>query len=294
MYGMQPPKPRGRPPVDPAKRAAYEAKLNAATAVTVVPTVYETDEQVVDRISDRFDILEKITGGAAVGAIRSVIISGAGGVGKTYTVERKLADAKEHKGIQVEVVRGVLTPINLYMLLYRNRAKNAVTVLDDADGIFFNEDALTILKAALDTSAVRNVSWMSQSAALAAEDIPPTFQYEGSMIFVTNLNFQAIIENGKSKITPHIQALLTRTLYLDLKLHSARELTLWIDHSVRKNHILVQDGLTYEQEAAVLDYMKENRDKLRSLSIRTALQLASFVKMDPDKWRATANVLMLK
>lgn len=292
MYGM---KPRGRPPLDPVKRAQYDAAKNASlSAATYAPVVHLTDEQVVNEISDRFDILGKITKGTAMGAIRSCIIAGAGGVGKTYTVENILDAAKESHGITVKIVRGKITPINLYMLLYENRASNAVVVLDDADGIFAEEDGVNLLKAALDTSAVRQISWMSQSAALTGNDIPDTFQYEGSMIFISNMNFQAIIDAGKMKIAPHLQALLTRTLYLDLKLHTPRELTLWIQHSVRKYGILIQEGLSVDAQEEVLSYMKENRDKLRSLSLRTVKQLAGFVKMDPVNWRRDANVLMLR
>jgi hypothetical protein len=294
---------RGRPPKDPVKLEQYLAKKAAvlagkpigdAIAATDPNAKKETDEEIVERISTRFDILNELTEGATVGAVRSLVVSGAGGVGKTHTVERILDNAKENYGLITEVVRGVLSPVNLYKLLYRNRTANCVTVLDDADSIFFNDDALSILKAGLDTSLTRKICWMSDSHSLKEDDVPNQFMYEGSMIFITNIDFQAHIDTGKTKLTPHLQALMTRAMYLDLQLHTSRDLVVWINHMVNKHHILVQAGLNHKQEKDVLKYLNENVEQLRNVSIRTALQLAAFVKAKPDnnEWQKMADVIV--
>lgn len=295
------PKKRGRPPKDPAKLALYLAQKAASLAVingqlpdTDPNAKPETDEEIVNRISQRFEILNELTEGATVGIVRSLIVSGAGGVGKTYTVERILEHAKEQYGLKTEVVRGVVSPVNLYKLLYRNCSSNDVVVLDDADAIFFNEDALSIMKAALDTSITRKISWLSESHSLKEDNVPTSFNYEGSMIFITNIDFQAHIDTGKTKLTPHLQALMTRAMYLDLQLHTSRDLVVWINHMVNKHHILVQAGLNHKQEKDVLKYLNENVDQLRNVSIRTALQLAAFVKAKPDnnEWQKMADVIV--
>lgn len=297
--------PMGRPPKDPAKLAVYnkiKVEAMAASMGGAVPEELshyvddpnETDEEVISKIGQRFEMLNKIARGACEGAVRSLIVSGAGGVGKTHTIEQIVEHYIEEENIQAELVSGVISPIHLYMLLYRNRTKNCVVVLDDADNIFWNEDALSILKAALDSSPKRKISWLSQSAALNENDVPQTFYYEGSMIFITNINFQAIVDGGKGKLAPHLQALMTRALYLDLKLHTARDVGLWIDYIITTNNILVQDGLTPNQQEEVLEFIAENRHRLRNLSIRTALKLAYFVKMSPDNWRSMAETVELK
>jgi hypothetical protein len=296
---------RGRPPQGQAEIKDY---LAMKAAVKSGATIYEspeeeivipadeTDAEIISRIDDRFTILNELTEAATVGAVRSLVVSGAGGVGKTYTVERLLDNAKEQYNIQTEIVRGVLSAVNLYMLLYRNRNENCVVVLDDADSIFYDEQALSILKAALDTSLTRKISWMAESHALKEKDVPPQFEYNGSMIFITNIDFQMHIDTGKTKLTPHLQALMTRAMYLDLKLHTDRELVVWINHMVMKNHILVQAGLTHKQEKEVLEYLNENINKLRNVSIRTALQLAAFVKAKPEnnEWKKVAGVICLR
>lgn len=301
--------PIGRPPKDPVKRAAWQKIRDSAAAM--VGTVYDgpgslvdlpvakedpklTDEEIIEMISQRFDILNKIAAGACEGSVRSLIVSGAGGVGKTHTIEQKVEHYVDEGDIQAEVVKGVLTPINLYMLLYRNRHKNSVTILDDADAIFWNEDALGILKAALDSSKKRKISWLSESSALKNNDVPQTFDYHGSIIFITNIDFQSVVDGGKGKLVPHLQALMTRAIYLDLKLHTPREVGLWIDYMVQKHGILIQDGLSEDQQEDVLNFIADNRTKLRNLSIRTALKLSFMVKTSSQNWRKMAETLEFK
>jgi hypothetical protein len=83
-------------------------------------------------------------------------------------------------------------------------------------------------------------------------------------------------------------------MYIDLKLHTHREKLLWIQHVVRKNNILVQAGLTKTLQEAALEYLALNRDKLRDLSIRTALEIATYMKMKPAEWQKFANNILLR
>ncbi len=304
-------KPLGRPPKDPMKLAVYHKLKESATLTGKAPDVAKsgdlaefiaqytedpnvTDAEILEKTANRFEILQKIGRGACEGSVRSLIVSGAGGVGKTHTIEEIVEQYIEKEGIQAEFIKGMVSPINLYMLLYRNRTKNCVTVMDDADAVFFNEDSLGILKAALDSSQKRKINWMSQSAALKENDVPTQFYYEGTMIFISNLDFQGIVDAGKGKIAPHLQALMTRAMYLDLKLHTPREVGLWIDYMVQKHDILVNDGLSPQQQEDVLDFISQHRGNLRNLSIRTALKLSMLVKSEPETWRSLAGELELK
>lgn len=295
--------PKGRPPKDPTKLAKYlelKAKEQAGkvTAIDlnkslVYAETNETDDDRVLRIQSQFDIMETCARGATTGAVRSLIVSGAGGVGKTHSIERILEYAREQDGTKSEVVHGVITPVNLYKLLYRNRHANNVVVLDDADSIFEEDTALSILKAALDSNPKRKISWLAQGKSLMGKtgegDTPTDFIYEGTMIFITNLDFQKFVDANKGRHVPHMQALMTRAIYLDLKLHTVKDLTAWIRFIVNKAHILEADGLSKAQQQEILDYIQENQNNLRNLSIRTALKLASFVKMVGTDWKEMAK-----
>ena len=274
---------RGRP-----SRASMELARIASLATD------ETPMERVIRIGERFTVMYRLTQGSISGAVRSLIISGAPGTGKSHTVEHLLSSANERDLIKYESVKGAISAVNLYKLLYRYSKSDQIVLIDDADSIFDDEDAMNIMKAALDTSAVRKISWLSESNALKAEDIPTSFVYEGAMIFITNKDFQGIVDMGKSRMAPHFGALMSRSIYLDLKLHTVEDLIAWISHLVSKNHILVQRGLDRTQEAEAISWLNDNVSQVRELSIRTLLKIADFMKTDPTNWKTFAKVTLLR
>lgn len=263
----------------------------AARAAASKPA--RTDKQILADLTTRFEILSDLTVGATTKNIRAITVTGAPGVGKTYTVERILGEAKESRNIQYEIVKGAVSAVNLYKLGYRNRKAGSVIVLDDADSIFNDEDALNILKVLCDSSETRRVSWMKESQALIAEDIPQTYEFNGSMIFISNLDFQTFVDEGKSKYAQHFEAIMSRSLYLDLRLHSRDELGVWIEHVATSGQLFRREGLTEVQGKAVLSFLRDNRQELRELSLRTLIKASQLVKTN-KQWEKMATVLLLK
>jgi hypothetical protein len=274
-------KKRGRPSKkDIAERQASQPKPRS-------------DKEILSELQERFHILSVLTKGAVHKNVRAVTITGAPGVGKTYTVEQILEHAADTMGVQYEVVKGAISAVNLYKLAYRMRKPGSVIVLDDADSIFNDEDALNILKVLCDSSERRVVSWLKESATLREDDVPQSFEFEGAMIFISNLDFQRFVDEGKNKYAQHFEALMSRSLYLDLRLHSRNELSVWIEHVANSGHIFKREGLTTAQGTAVLSFLKEYRESLRELSLRTLLKTAQLVKTH-DNWQPMAKVLLLK
>lgn len=263
----------------------------AARAAASKPA--RTDKQILADLTTRFEILSDLTVGATTKNVRAITVTGAPGVGKTYTVEKILEHAKESRNIQYEIVKGAVSAVNLYKLGYRNRKAGSVIVLDDADSIFNDEDALNILKVLCDSSETRKVSWMKESQALIAEDIPQTYEFNGAMIFISNLDFQTFVDEGKSKYAQHFEAIMSRSLYLDLRLHSRDELGVWIEHVATSGNLFRREGLTDVQGTAVLSFLRENRNELRELSLRTLIKAAQLVKTN-KQWEKMATVLLLK
>lgn len=279
-------KKRGRP---------SKADIAARTA-SQLPTVCveRTPDQILADLKERFNILALLTHGAVHSNIRAVTVTGAPGVGKTYTVERILERAKDSLGTQYEIIRGSLSAVNLYKLGFRMRNPNSVIVLDDADSIFNDEDALNILKVLCDSSDTRRVSWLKESLTLKEEDIPTTYDFEGSIIFISNLNFQQFVDEGRNKYAQHFEALMSRSLYLDLQLHSRDELSVWVEHTAVNGRMLEKEGLNHEQMGAVLEFVRMHRDSLRELSLRTVIKAAQLVKAHPLNWESMARILLLK
>ncbi len=273
-------KKRGRP-----SKADIMARTKSAPA--------RSESQVLKDLKERFDILSLLTKGAVSKNVRAVTVTGAPGVGKTYTVEQILEQSSATKNTQFEIVRGALSAVNLYKLAYRNRKAGNVIVLDDADSIFIDEDALNILKVLCDSSEVRKVSWMKESNALKEDDIPQSFEFNGAMIFISNLDFQKFVDEGKNKYAKHFEAIMSRSLYLDLRLHSRDELGVWIEHVATSGNVFRREGLTEAQGKAVLSFLRSNRETLRELSLRTLIKAAQLVKTH-NNWQTMASVLLLK
>ena len=154
----------------------------------------ETDDEVMDRIEQRFDILDQMTKATIAGDVRAMIVVGPPGVGKSYGVEKQLEksglfDKLSGRKIKYEVIKGAMTPIGLYCTLYKHSDPNNVLVFDDCDSILLDDIALNILKAALDSGKKRRIHWNSDSSMLRREGVPDQFDFKGAVIFITNLKF---------------------------------------------------------------------------------------------------------
>ena len=163
-------------------------------------------------------------------------------------------------------------------------------MFDDCDSVLFDQIALNILKAALDTSAKRFISWNSDSRLLREEGIPDRFEFKGSAIFITNVNFDNV---RSKKIRDHLAALESRCHYLDLTMHTTREKMLRIRQIVR-------DGMldSYDFDAGVseeiVDFMFDNLGRLRELSLRMVLKISDLRKAFPNSWMAMAQTTCMK
>lgn len=251
----------------------------------------ETDTEIAARLDERFDILQTMASAAISGNIRSVIVSGAPGVGKSYGIQKLLTE-HDPNGETFTIVRGFTRPTGLFKLLYQHRHKGNVIVFDDADSAFGDDIGLNLLKAVCDTTDQRVVSWLAETNLIdeeSAERIPRTFVFNGSVVFLTNLDFETLIARGH-KLAPHLEALMSRSHYLDLSLKTRRDYLIRL-RSVIKAGLL--SSLNETQHKEVVDFLEENYAKMRELSLRAAIKLASLCKSSP-KWKTIAKVTMLK
>ena len=263
--------------------------------IKTAPSV-ESDEEVMNRIEQRFDILHQMTRATIAGDVRAMIVVGPPGVGKSYGVEFELEkaglfDRISGKKIKYEVVKGAMTPIGLYCTLYRHSDSNNVLVFDDCDSVFQDELALNILKAALDSGKKRKIHWNSDSAMLRREGVPDSFDFKGGAIFITNLKF----DNIKSKkMQDHLEALQSRCHFLDLTLNTMRDKFLRIKQIFRQGQLFQDYDFSPETGEAILEFMDANQTKLREMSLRMALKLADLTKVSEENWRALAASTCMK
>lgn len=260
--------------------------------VTTADIGQETFSEIDARLRNTFSVLEKVANGVVDTHIRAMIVSGAAGCGKTYTLEKVLDKAKSDGLISYDTVRGAMSPIGLYRKLYETAEEGNVLLLDDCDSIFADIDSLNLLKAALDTSKTRRVHWNKESRVLADEGIPNSFEFNGAAIFITNIDFNAEIEQEK-KMSHHYKAFMSRCLYVDMGIHTKREILVRVSQVVLGNEFLRDNELSKAEAQEMVKWLTINVGRVRVLSIRTVLQLVSLIKTDND-WRHMAETLMLK
>lgn len=254
--------------------------------------VEESIEEMKSRIQKRFNVMGLMSNGIISGNIRSLIISGAAGIGKTFTLDEALQKAHDKEKIDYKMVNGKISGIGLYCRLWESRHDNSVLLIDDVD-VFSDMDILNLLKAALDSGEKRKVCWSTASSYLEERDIPNEFEFEGTVVFITNVDVDRELERG-SKLAPHLSALVSRSVYLDLGVHSNKEIMSRVEDVILNTNMLQKRGLNDAEIKAVLAFMQYNVDKLRNVSLRTALYLADFVATDSKNWLDIAEVTMLK
>jgi hypothetical protein len=257
----------------------------------------ESDAEVIERMRERFQMLEDMTRACKKGDVRAMIVSGPPGVGKSFGVEKVLgkhdllADiAGDSKLKKYEVVKGAMSAIGLYCKLFQFADKDNVIVFDDCDSVLLDDLSLNILKAALDSKKNRRIHWNTDSFKLKNEGVPDQFEFKGSAIFITNIKF----DNVKSKkLRDHLEALESRCHYIDLTIDSERDKMLRIQQ-ITKDGMLdayeFGDGVVED----ILEFIETNKKRLRELSLRTVLKVADLAKAFPDKWEAMAENTVMR
>ena len=255
----------------------------------------ESDEAIVERLRERFQILKDMTIAVKAGDVRAMIVSGPPGVGKSYGVEEVLSkddlfNSLGERKPRYEVVKGAMSALGLYAKLYEFSDPKSVLVFDDCDSILMEDLSLNILKGALDSSKKRFIAWNTDSRLLRSEGIPDRFEFKGSAIFITNIKF----EHVKSKrLRDHLDALESRCHYIDLQMDTEREKMLRIRQ-------IVGDGMLDAHEfdaqvvADIVAFIDANKTKLRELSLRMVLKIADLRKAFPSNWESMARTTCMK
>ena len=255
----------------------------------------ESDEEVIERMRKRFAILDDMTKATKRGDVRAMIVSGPPGVGKSYGVETVLdrygtVSTLGNTAPKYEVCKGAMSPIGLYCKLYKLAAKDNVIVFDDCDSILLDDLSLNILKAALDSKKTRRICWNTDSHMLRREGVPDTFEFAGSVIFITNIKFDNV---RSKKLRDHLEALESRCHYIDLTIDTLREKLLRIQQIV-KDGMLNSYALPEGTQQEVVQYIWDNKRRLREISLRTVLKIADLAKAFPDTWKDMASSTVLK
>lgn len=242
-------------------------------------------------INQRFGFVEKIVGMVATGVQPSTVITGQGGLGKTYTVMKTLKanglqDYNEliqrlPAGSVIQMskvyvtIKGYSTAKGLYRTLFENQ--NATVVFDDCDSILKDPVALNLLKGALDSYGKRIISWNAESFG-KDDDLPRSFEFKGRVVFISNMD--------QDKID---QAIRSRSMMIDLSMTDDQKID-------RMEHIAASDEFlpeyTTEIKADALSLIREIKDECKEISLRTLISVAKIRAANPKDYRDLATYVL--
>lgn len=200
----------------------------------LIPSKYEIKKIDMDKAAeenkkmfndDKLDVfvaIEYATMQVAHGISKFFLITGGGGFGKTTTVETALSQI----GKKYYSMSGSITEAALYEILYKNRSKNNLILLDDCDSYWKSENMINLLKAATDTKQKRFISKAAKTyfdsddmtdteieqKYKTSGKLPNRFEFDGSIICITNT------PQAKLEANDEAAPLLTRGLHIDVQL----------------------------------------------------------------------------
>lgn len=271
-------------------RAVLKLKRNLKSGEVKSNMEVKNEQTLDDKVKFLEETMEdiyQISRKVAAGAFNSLFISGRAGTGKTYNVEKAMHDEGLEEGDDWVLVSGAASPIMMFKKFYQYR--NKTLVFDDCDSVFRDENGRNMLKAALDTKAIRKISWMKKSStvfdpkdfennpegefnALEAGLVPNKFEFAGRVIFISNLE--------KDKADPD-GAIRSRSILIDVTPDDA---TLMERMKKLLPHLEPTDMPLNEKEE-IYEFMKNAGD----VSMRTFVKAAGFKRAGLSNWERMAK-----
>jgi Cdc6-like AAA superfamily ATPase len=269
--------PRGIP------RSGFRKTKNYMIKQAIVPVSNIPESRFT--INERFQFVGDMVKMLANNEQSSIIVTGPGGLGKTFNVLNALkqcnySDLSALEDFQIGelintkksfvVIKGYSTPKGLYRTLYEYR--KGVIVFDDCDSVLKDPVSLNLLKAALDSYDKRIISWR---ADMRDEDLPTSFEFKGRIIFISNMSSVQLD-----------QAIITRSMVVDLTMTTEQKIE-------RMKYILNQSDFMTEYSENIkkeaIELIQSIQNKVKELSLRTLIQVIKIRKGAGDNWKNLAE-----
>ena len=111
------------------------------------------------------------------------------------------------------------------------------------------------------------------------------------MIFITNLKFDAM---KSQKLRDHLDALQSRCHYLDLTLDTMRDKLLRIRQIAGDGELFADYEFEKCVQDEIIEFMNDNKNRLREVSLRMALKIADLRNMSVTNWKRLAETTCMK
>lgn len=263
----------------------YYVKRKVGEMGSISPSYKAPDSEF--GINQRFGFLEQMCTMVAEGTMPSVVITGEGGLGKSYTVLKSLetagltnitnlADFEVGALLNLKksyrVVKGFSTAKGLYRTLFE--CNGMTIVFDDCDSILKDDVARNLLKGALDSFSKRYISWM---ADMRDDDLPRTFEFTGRVIFVSNMSMDKID-----------QAIRTRCMCVDLSMTEGQKVER-MELIAKSDEFLPE--VSDQVKADAVAFLKTMIGQVPNLSLRSLIQVSKIFSRGGDQRQLAKYVL---
>jgi hypothetical protein len=238
-------------------------------------------------INKRFDFVKQMVDMVANKTVASAIITGQGGLGKSHTVmkaldEQGLQNVTELADFEVgqvlnarkcyRVIKGFSTAKGLYRTLFEG---NKMTlVFDDCDSVLKDPVALNILKGALDSYSERYISW---NADMKDDDLPRSFKFEGSVVFISNMELDRLD-----------QAIRSRAMCVDLSMTEEQKVERMEVIAFDKDFLPEYDT---EVKRDAIWFIKEMTGEVSNLSLRSLIAVCK-IRATATDWQDLAKYVL--
>jgi hypothetical protein len=259
-------------------------KRKVAAMVESMPAKPKAVEQFA--INDRFTFTDQLVKMVAKGQTASCVITGEGGLGKSFTVMKALRDAglKDVSELPIgevipprgcfRVVKGFSTAKGLYRILFENQ--NSIIVFDDCDSILKDPDALNLLKGALDSYDKRYITW---NTSINDDGLPRSFEFKGGVVFVSNM--------AADKIS---QAIRSRAMNVDLSMTTDQKIER-METIMRSDDFMSDVPMPFKIES--LELIRKNKDTASEISLRTLINVTKIRNSGNSNWASLAKYMLV-
>jgi hypothetical protein len=212
-----------------------------------------------------FTNLKNLTRMVGKGIQPSLVVTGMAGMGKTHIVKDTLQQLGLRESFEFVHFKGRATAAGLYITLYENSDK--IVILDDCDSVFKDDDAVNILKGALDSYDTRYISYITSRELKDSygNAVPKQFNFTGRVIFISNYEQSRIDEAIKSRSFVQDISMTTDQVFLRME-----QLITKIEPAIKKEH-----------KVKALEIMKSINEKYDGveINIRSLIKASRIIAM---------------
>ena len=272
----------------PKSIESQKRKIEQLKAAIAYDERSETDSEKINQLDsdlkiDVFKSIELYTIQVAKGRSNSLIVSGQSGIGKTRVVKDTLDSLGMKKDVDYYFATGTATTAGLYEILFLNRHK--LIIFDDCDAVFKEPDSINLLKGALDTYKVREISKLTKGNTFnsmgmdeseieeeynSTGKLPNKFEFTGQVIFISNLS-EDKFDNALLSRSLHVDVHLNKQELLDRMKEIMRKLSPDVDFDKK------EEALEY------LTYITDNYPTKFDMNIRTLIHSINLRSNNEEK-----------